>query len=53
MQDATTAKDTSASNLAESLSLKETEFDFGKIPQGKPVTHDFEFKNTRLHRIFT
>jgi hypothetical protein len=30
----------------ESISLKETEFDFGKIPQGKPVTHIFEFKNT-------
>lgn len=30
----------------ESLSLKETEFDFGKIPQGKPVTHEFEFTNT-------
>jgi hypothetical protein len=30
----------------ESLSLKESEFDFGKIPQGKPVTHVFEFTNT-------
>ncbi len=30
----------------EFLSLKETEFDFGKIPQGKPVTHVFEFTNT-------
>ena len=29
----------------ESISLKETEFDFGKIPQGKPVIHIFEFKN--------
>ncbi len=29
----------------ESISLQETEFDFGKIPQGKPVTHVFEFKN--------
>ena len=27
------------------LSLKETEFDFGKIPQGKPVTHIFEVIN--------
>ena len=33
-------------NPSESLSLKETEFDFGKIPQGKPVTHIFEFTNT-------
>jgi len=30
----------------ESLSLKESEYDFGKIPQGKPVTHVFEFTNT-------
>lgn len=30
----------------ESLTLKETEYDFGKIPEGKPVTHDFEFTNT-------
>jgi len=33
------------SKAEESISLKETEFDFGKIPQGKPVTHVFEFKN--------
>lgn len=26
--------------------LKETFFDFGKIPQGKPVFHVFEIKNT-------
>ena len=30
----------------ESLSMKESEFDFGKIPQGKPVTHIFYFTNT-------
>jgi Protein of unknown function (DUF1573) len=29
----------------EMLTLKETEFDFGKIPQGKPVTHIFEVTN--------
>ena len=29
----------------EILSLKETEFDFGKIPQGKPVYHLFEVIN--------
>ncbi|MGF2413662.1 MAG: DUF1573 domain-containing protein, partial [Ferruginibacter sp.] len=29
----------------EVLFLKETEFDFGKIPQGKPVTHVFEITN--------
>lgn len=31
---------------AEVLELKELEFDFGKIPQGKPVTHDFMITNT-------
>lgn len=28
------------------LLIKETKFDFGKIPQGKPVTHIFEVANT-------
>ncbi|UEG50218.1 DUF1573 domain-containing protein [Ferruginibacter lapsinanis] len=27
------------------LGLKETQFDFGRIPQGKPVTHVFEVVN--------
>jgi hypothetical protein len=30
----------------EILVLKESKFDFGKIPQGKPVTHIFEVVNT-------
>lgn len=30
----------------ETLVLKETEFNFGKIPQGKPVHHIFEMVNT-------
>ena len=30
----------------EVINLKESEFDFGKIPQGKPVTHEFFFTNT-------
>lgn len=30
----------------ETLVLKESEFNFGKIPQGKPVTHVFEFTNS-------
>ncbi len=30
----------------EVISLNENEFDFGKIPQGKPVTHVFKFSNT-------
>ncbi|HTE27077.1 DUF1573 domain-containing protein [Flavitalea sp.] len=29
----------------ELLGLKENGFDFGKIPQGRPVTHVFEFTN--------
>ncbi|MES2429776.1 MAG: DUF1573 domain-containing protein [Bacteroidota bacterium] len=29
----------------EMLGMKETEYDFGKIPQGKPVTHTFEVVN--------
>jgi hypothetical protein len=30
----------------ENLILKESEFNFGKIPQGKPVTHEFEVMNS-------
>jgi hypothetical protein len=30
----------------ETLKLKETAYDFGKIPQGRPVTHTFEITNT-------
>lgn len=30
---------------AETISFNENEFDFSKIPQGKPVTHVFLFKN--------
>jgi hypothetical protein len=44
---ATTAQ--KAANTApasvEVLGLKENGFDFGKIPQGRPVTHNFEFTN--------
>ena len=29
-----------------SLILKEESFDFGKIPQGKPVQHNFEIQNS-------
>jgi hypothetical protein len=31
--------------VIETLVLKEAEFDFGKIPQGKPVIHVFELVN--------
>ncbi|MEO6819271.1 MAG: DUF1573 domain-containing protein [Ginsengibacter sp.] len=30
----------------DALTFHENEYDFGKIPQGKPVTHVFEFKNS-------
>jgi hypothetical protein len=35
-----------ASGTDSSIVLLESEFDFGKIPQGKPVTHYFTIKNT-------
>lgn len=44
----TTAAASTVTTIAqadEMLTLKETEFDFGKIPQGKPVTHIFEVTN--------
>jgi hypothetical protein len=37
-------KDTTSKPQA-SLILKEESFDFGKIPQGKPVVHNFEVTN--------
>ncbi|MBC7867134.1 MAG: DUF1573 domain-containing protein [Gloeobacteraceae cyanobacterium ES-bin-316] len=44
---ATTAVANPAAKPAEeALLLKETEHDFGKIPQGKPVTYVFEVSNT-------
>jgi len=36
---------TATKPVGEILVLKETSFDFGKIPQGKPVTHEFELVN--------
>ena len=47
-QEAIAALDTttkSATVKEEIIELKETEFDFGKIPEGKPVTHVFTFTN--------
>ena len=40
------AKAAPANNNEEILLLKETKYDFGKIPQGKPVKHIFEVVNT-------
>lgn len=33
-------------NATDNLQMKEMEYDFGKIPQGKPVYHFFEIVNT-------
>lgn len=41
-----TAKGQTETKPAEVLSVKETEHDFGKIPQGKPVYYYFEIANT-------
>src|SRR6266487_875919 len=40
------ATNTAATTTAEVLQIKETEHDFGKIPQGKPVFYFFEIANT-------
>ena len=42
----TSIKEEKTAPVAEVLLLKEAEFDFGKIPQGKPVTHVFAITNT-------
>ena len=39
------ALQTSLKPSAEILVLKETSYDFGKIPQGRPVTHEFVLVN--------
>ncbi|MBI3139216.1 MAG: DUF1573 domain-containing protein [Sphingobacteriales bacterium] len=41
----------SAVPVEETLKLKETEFDFSKIPQGKPVYHFFEITNISQHPL--
>lgn len=38
--------DVAKKTTEEALLLKETEHDFGKIPQGKPVTYVFEVSNS-------
>ena len=43
-----TAKEVKATLDTGTISLKETDYDFGKIPQGKPVTHVFTFTNSGL-----
>jgi Protein of unknown function (DUF1573) len=44
-QQANVAAPVVAAPAVEILLLKEAEFNFGKIPQGKPVTHIFEITN--------
>lgn len=41
----TTTPATETKKAEETLTLKEDVYDFGKIPQGKPVTHIFEVTN--------
>lgn len=41
-----TGKEVKATLDTGTISLKETDYDFGKIPQGKPVTHVFTFVNS-------
>jgi hypothetical protein len=41
-----------AKGQAEALAVKETTFDFGKIPQGRPVTHNFEVINKSGKPLF-
>lgn len=44
-QQQTNLPDSNAKTTATILFLKEESFDFGKIPQGKPVSHIFEIQN--------
>jgi len=41
-----TTTTTAPAKPEETLLLKETAYDFGKIQQGRPVTHNFEIVNT-------
>lgn len=40
-----TTTNTTTTKVAEVIQLKETAYDFGKIQQGRPVTHNFELVN--------
>jgi len=40
-----TPANTTSTNATEVIQLKETAYDFGKIQQGRPVTHNFELVN--------
>ena len=43
---AQTTANTTTAKPVEVLQLKETSYNFGKIQQGRPVTHNFEIVNT-------
>lgn len=43
---------TQAQAVPEVLVAKETSFDFGRIPQGKPVTHNFVITNIGKDPLF-
>ena len=45
LSSAVMAQITTVANKPEAISLKETSFDFGKIQQSHPVTHEFELTN--------
>lgn len=45
-QKAPAVKTEAAATAPDVLVLEESQYDFGKIPQGKPVTHEFQIKNT-------
>lgn len=46
VMDAKPAVDMAKPIAEDNLGLGETSFNFGKIPQGKPVTHEFAISNT-------
>jgi len=44
----TSVKAQESGDVASSMKWSATTFDFGKIPQGKPVTTEFEFTNSSM-----
>lgn len=45
---ATSVQAQESGDVASSIKWGDTTFDFGKIPQGKPVTTEFEFTNSSM-----
>lgn len=48
---ASNSKSAVKNDVDEALLLKEDIYDFGKIPQGKPVHHEFTVTNTSQHPL--